>query len=98
MAFRCEECRYQETVWGHVSRDPDGVDRFTSAPKKILTVLMCSVPNGVLCRGICEDTNLFELLFSNVDAAIRQIGKHYAARGMHCVFDLPKGTNHDKQA
>jgi len=92
LAFRCENCAHQEVVWGHVARDPDGVERFVARPRKTLTVLMTRTPNGVLCRGISQDVDLFNnMLYVSTDHAVKQIGKFYANRGFRCVFDLPRG-------
>lgn len=91
-AFRCETCRHQEVVWGNVERDAAGVEHFKPSPKKILTVLIHLAPNDTcLCRGICEDTDIFNNVpYGTIDTAVKQIGKHYNARGFRVIFDLPK--------
>lgn len=91
IAWRCENCAHQEVVWGQVIVGKDGVEKFVAQPRKVLTVLMCKTPNGVLCRGICQDTDIFNnLLYVNEDHAVKQIGQHYSNRGFRCVFNLPK--------
>jgi hypothetical protein len=95
LAFRCENCAHQEVMWGHVARDPDGVERFVAQPRKTLTVFITRLSNGVRCRGVSQDADLFNntLPHVSIDQAVKQIGEFYSNRGYRCVFNLPKGGN-----
>jgi len=92
IGFRCESCSHQEVVWGSLRRDANGVEIFKPLPKRILIVNMCTVPNGVLCRGICQDETIFNnVLYVNANTAVESLGKHDSQRGFRVHFNLPEG-------
>lgn len=66
-----------------IGRTQHGYD---SKPKMI--VMMCVVPNGVLCRGLSEDVKVFDnLLYATPDIAVQLIGKRFSTYRIH--FNMP---------
>lgn len=90
-SFRCETCGHQETMWGHLHKQENGDDLFVPRPPKVVSVLFEKLDGYVRARGICEDKTLFGFVhYHSYAEAIELLGKHYAARGYRCVFDIPK--------
>ena len=96
MKWKCPQCHHSGTLYGTLERInyPDGsvLDWWSPAPKPVLTVLTTRVPNGIFCRGICEDQDIFNnLLCEDEQVMIEYIGRQFSP-AYRVVFNLPEDT------